>query len=271
MVIRSVYFKKNDYVYGLILSKKRMKYFFLFLFSLSFLGTSMAQTSGELAIKVTTSTAGGKYSPRNIVAIWVEDVNGNFVKTLLAYANKRKTHLNNWEASTNAASSAFNTVDAITGATQSNHATRSCSWNGKNHNGELMPDGTYKLRVELTDKNSTGNYSAFSFTKGVSIEELKPADVPSFSNIQIKWTPLNTASEEIIANKSAWIYTNFAQHSVVLRQDSSDPIQVKIFNQQGVLIQQVQLNGQAEVDISSWANGLYIFQVGKQSHKVMIQ
>jgi nitronate monooxygenase len=57
-----------------------------------------------------------------VVAIWVEDNQGNFVKTLLAYAQNRKTHLNTWEASTTAAGIPFNTVDAITGATKTSHS-----------------------------------------------------------------------------------------------------------------------------------------------------
>lgn len=53
-----------------------------------------AQTSGTLSVSVTTSSAGGNYTPRNILAIWVEDSSGKFVKTLLVYANARMTHLN---------------------------------------------------------------------------------------------------------------------------------------------------------------------------------
>ena len=32
-----------------------------------------SQTERELSVTVTTSTAGGNYSPRNIIAIWIED------------------------------------------------------------------------------------------------------------------------------------------------------------------------------------------------------
>jgi hypothetical protein len=118
-----------------------------------------AQTDGVLNVTATTSSAGGNYAPKNIVAIWIEDDQGNFVKTLLAYAQNRKTHLNTWEASTTAAGSPFNTVDAITGATKTSHGTRTCSWNATDINGAIMPDGTYKVWFELTDKNSTGNFS----------------------------------------------------------------------------------------------------------------
>jgi hypothetical protein len=147
-----------------------------------------AQTNGSLSVSVTTTSTGGNYAPRNIIAIWIEDSSGKFVKTLLAYANTRKTHLNTWEASTTTAGSAFNSVDAITSATQSSHATRTCSWNGTDFNGKLMADADYKLRMELTDKNATGNVASFTFTKGPNTQKLSPASVPSFASISINWT-----------------------------------------------------------------------------------
>ena len=147
---------------------------FLFLTSISWV---CAQTEGTLNVSAATSAAGGNYAPKNIVAIWVEDNQGNFVKTLLAYAQARRTHLNTWEASTTAAGSPFNAVDAITGATKTSHATRTCTWNGTDVNGALVADGTYRLRMELTDKNATGNFSTFTFIKGPAADKADFATV----------------------------------------------------------------------------------------------
>ncbi|MBK7407075.1 MAG: DUF2271 domain-containing protein [Saprospirales bacterium] len=129
----------------------------LFLFA----GALFSQTSGELSVTATTSATPGNFAPKNIVAIWIEDEAGNFVKTLLAYAQQRKTHLNTWQASTGAAGSEFNVVDAVTGATRTSHGTRSCTWNATHFSGNLVDDGTYKVWMELTDKNGTGNFSSF--------------------------------------------------------------------------------------------------------------
>ena len=159
------------------------------LFLFSFGSALYAQTSGELSVTVTTSATPGNFAPRNIVAIWIEDDAGNFVKTLLAYAQQRKTHLNTWQASTGAAGSEFNTVDAITGATRTSHGVRSCTWDGANFLGVPEPDGAYKVWMELTDKNSTGNFSSFIFEKGPDPVAFTPANVPSFSAISIQWTP----------------------------------------------------------------------------------
>lgn len=142
--------------------------------------------STGLYVTAITSTAGGNYSPRNIVAIWVTDNSGKFVKTLTFYAAQRKTDLTNWVAA-----SGFNTTDAVTGATRTSFGTITAKWNGTNTSGTVVADGTYNVCMELTDKGGTGNYSQFAFTKGASELNFTPANVSSFSSISIKWMPLN--------------------------------------------------------------------------------
>jgi len=146
--------------------------------------TPPANTTG-LTVSVATSTTGGSYAPRNVVAIWIEDNAGKFVKTLTVYAQARTYDLTNWNTS-----SAGNLTDAITGATQSSYNTIYGSWNGTDATGKVVADGTYKVCMELTDKGSTGNFSTFPFTKGTVTATLTPANVPSFSSISIKWVPL---------------------------------------------------------------------------------
>jgi hypothetical protein len=146
--------------------------------------TAVVNTAGALTISTLTSTAGGNYSPKNIVAIWIQNSSGVFVKSLLVYAATRINYLTNWVSN-----SSKNVVDATTGATQSSYATRACTWNGTNISGAVVPDGVYKVCMELTDKNGTGNFSSFTFTKGPTAVTLSPSNVPSFSNISIVWTP----------------------------------------------------------------------------------
>ncbi|MDD2797721.1 MAG: DUF2271 domain-containing protein [Bacteroidales bacterium] len=148
------------------------------------LTSSAPKTAGTLAISTLTSNAGGSYAPRNIVAIWVETGAGTFVKSLMVLAQSRRSHLTNWGSK-----SGSNTTDAITGATQSNHSTRSCNWDGTNTSRTVVPDGTYRVCMELTDKNGTGNFHTFNFTKGIVTSTLTPSSVSSFSSISIKWTP----------------------------------------------------------------------------------
>lgn len=225
----------------------------LILFSISWVN---AQTEGTLTVSAATSAAGGNYAPKNIVAIWVEDNQGNFVKTLLAYAQNRKTHLNTWEASTTAAGSPFNTVDAITGATKSSHATRNCTWNGTDVSGALVSDGTYRLRMELTDKNGTGNFSTFTFTKGPVAENQTPSNVPSFSNISINWEPVITGVYDPSFEKSFQVFPNPTTGLIQVSGENITGIQ--IYNQSGNLIGNA---SSLSIDLGTQPEGIYFLRI----------
>ncbi len=142
------------------------------------------KTQGTLTVSTVTSEAGGNYAPRNVVAIWVENSSGEYVKSLLVYADKYKRFLTNWVSS-----SSYDVSDAVTGATINTHGTRTCSWDGTDVDGNMVSDGTYRLCMELTDKNGTGNYHYFEFIKDTIGFTSTPADVSSFSDISIIWTP----------------------------------------------------------------------------------
>lgn len=200
-----------------------MKKLFLIAFAILNILYSFGQTSGELSVNVSTSQFGGRYAPRHIVAIWVEDESGNFVKTLVAYAQRYITHLNTWEASTNNAGSMYDRTDATTGATRNTHSPISTLWDGTNFTGSDVPDGNYRVCMELTDQNATGNYSYFNFTKGVVRQELFPANVPSFSSISIIWAPdivLNTPPTATITSPAN--FTTLQGESLNVQVSASD-------------------------------------------------
>lgn len=218
-----------------------------------------AQTTGTLTVTVTTAqTATGTFAPRNILAIWIEDGSGKFVKTLLAYANTRKTYLNTWEASTTTAGSAYNSVDAITGATQSTHGTRTCSWNGTDYSGKAVADGSYKVRMELTDQNATGNTASFTFTKGTTNQNLTLADVlPSFKAIKINWsTTVTSINPGITQSNAAFVFPNPGSGTFTVLAESVSQIQV--FSISGELI----LKGNTPVfDLNGKPNGIYFVKI----------
>lgn len=149
--------------------------------------TDTSSVTTGLVVTTTTSatSSNAQYTPKNIVAIWVETSAGTFVKSLTVYAGVRKSDLSSWNKS-----SAGSTTDAVTSATRSSYGTINSVWNGKDAKGTEVADGSYKLCMELTDKSSTGNYASFAFTKGATESTLTPANVPSFSSTTIKWMPL---------------------------------------------------------------------------------
>lgn len=220
-------------------------------------GSVHAQTAGTLSVTVTTSSAGGNYAPRNVVAIWVEDSSGKFVKTLLAYAANRKTHLNNWEASTTSAGSAFNATDAISGATRTSHGTYTCTWNGTDYSGKPVSDGNYNLRMELTDKNSTGNSASFSFAKGAANQKLTPADVPSFGAISSEWKNQGTTTGSInTESNTIVVYPNPGTGLFNVIGDNVKSVQVSDISGKTILKTKAPV-----IDLSGQPKGTYLFTV----------
>ena len=212
-----------------------------------------AQTEGDLTVSVGTSEAGGNFAPRNIVAIWVEDDAGNFVKTLLAYAATRITHLNIWQASTAAAGTEFNRVDAITGATRTSYSTRNSSWDATDYTGLLVPDGNYNLWMELTDQNGTGNFTSFPFVKDTNPANQTPADAPSFSNISINWDPVNTSGvTDIEAVERMVVYPNPSKDVFTIIGEDIQGVEVR--NSFG---KRIYTSNDDTIDLSNHPTGMY--------------
>jgi hypothetical protein len=230
----------------------------LLLITLLFSLGMFAQTTGQMSFTVTTSNAGGSYAPKNIVAVWITDNSDNFVKTIFAYTGAWKTHLNTWQAASN-----YNVADASTGATYTSHTTRSYTWNGKNTSGTIVPDGTYKLWIELTDKNATGRYTSISFVKGASSQSLNPANVPSFSSMSLSWTPDLTAVSE---NSKQADYSVFPNPTTGIFTISGDAIQsVEILNITGNSIKKQK---DSNCDISDLPAGVYFVKIKHQGGSV---
>ena len=232
---------------------------FVSLFSL----TELAQTTGDLVVTTTTSEAGGNYAPRNIVAIWIENDQGEFVKTLLAFAQNRKSHLNTWQAATTAVGTPYNVTDAITGATRSSHGTRECSWNGVDYNGFAVADGNYYVWMELTDKNGTGNYSSFAFIKDETSNSQTPDDVPSFASILIDWEPTGVSVLEVSDNN---ISINPNQSDGVYKITGDNIEEVEIRSISGRLIHK---GNSQNIDISNQQAGIYLVIVRTENTKVV--
>jgi hypothetical protein len=231
-----------------------------------FISYLSAQTGGTLTVTATTSqTSTPTYKPKNIVAMWIEDNSGNFVKTLLALAGERKQYLKSWLFVTSKAKLAYNTVDAKTGATQTSHAARTCTWNGKNHLSVLVADGTYTLKMELTDNDGAKqNLASFTFTKGTSIQTLTPATTSGFSNISIEWIPLNTAIEEVEESSNYIIYPNPAGNFFNVTGD--DIKRIEICNLDG---KKLYSSNEKKIFLNFLPNGMYMVNIFVRNGIVM--
>ena len=136
----------------------------------------------SLSFSVLTVSLDGRYAPRNIGAIWIEDSSGAFVKTLQVWARTRKRHLTTFLDATN-----DDETDAITSATLSQHSTHSVTWDLTDTSGNEVPDGDYRVVMELTDENSSGDSARVDFTKGATPSTLSPPDADHFVNMEIKY------------------------------------------------------------------------------------
>ena len=157
------------------------------LVSLCIANTLMAATKGSVSFTVKTIATNEKYKPFNVMAIWVTDSKGEFVKTLAYHAKKRKKYLKVWKKSSDK-----NITDAVTSATLSTHESRTVKWNCTDAKGYLVPDGEYQIHVEFSNANKAGPVTPdghIKFTKGPKAVMLEPAKLPHFEGMKLQYTP----------------------------------------------------------------------------------
>lgn len=173
------------------------------LVTLAILGgwSSVVTASPKLTVSFKSAPVGGTYTPKNVVAVWIEGPTvglnpGPFVKTIGRWAGITKDRLVAWEAK-----AGLNDVDAVTGATRADHLMKlSVEWDLKNKAGTLVPDGTYTVRFETADSNNTSstqnNQGTFTFIKGPQQQvqtNLTGGSVVPYTEVTIDYNP--TAGE----------------------------------------------------------------------------
>ena len=228
------------------------KYILFFLFLIVFVSIHAQNTSGQLNVTATTLTTNGTYAPRNVVAMWIQDSSGKFVKTMLILGSARKAHLTNWVTATPVG----NSIDAITGATQSSHGTRTCTWNATDALKKPVADGTYTVYMEMTESNSGTRVGTFTFDKGPNAVTLTPVNLPNFININITWTPGPTAIKDVQMDKLYTVYPNPAVSSIFISGPDIREIQIRTLSGKSLL-----KTNQLKVDLSALASGIYLAEI----------
>ena len=193
------------------------------------------QTPGTTTFRVRTQDpADVDYNPENVMAIWVTTDTGVFVKTLKRQAGERIEYLYQWIANSNK-----NVTDAVTGATISTNETHNVTWDCRDTSGNIVSDGTYRIRVEFTTRNGSGPYTPtnyIEFAKGASPVTLNPADYdytsspytgsPEFVNMQLVYTrsatPHDIAVSSITAPESVIAGNSVAIVATISNETSTD-------------------------------------------------
>lgn len=145
------------------------------------------EAAGKTTFTVVTTPLQQKYAPWHVLAVWVVDDQGRFVKTLEKRAAKQSRYLREWRKA-----SKGNVTDAVTGATLHKPGKRTVVWDGTDANGRPVPDGVYGLRVEMTSANAAGPLTPpghLTFTKGRKPFAKTYPDVGPFRGLRVEYTP----------------------------------------------------------------------------------
>jgi len=221
---------------------------------------SQTDVEGEMTFTVKTATADGKFSPRHVLAIWIEDAEG-FVITRKRRADKRKQYLYTWKSK-----SGGNVTDATTGATLSSHQSHSISWNCKDVNGDLVPDGEYHVYIEFTEEHAQGPMRKVSFTKGSEPVSLTPSDDANFKDLSLQFEPAISSTVGIGGSgvNAQLIYPNPTNGMLTISLDKDAGVStIKIFGTNGSMVYFKELEGISshQVNMTNYESGPYIISV----------
>lgn len=144
-------------------------------------------TPGTLTVEFRTATYHGHYEPTNCGAVWIEDVSGQYIATPAIWAGIRMRNLFIWDARR----CHQDVPDVITSATLDDHNTpHTATWDGRDLDGKVVPDGTYVLNVEVTeDEFNYGRRVEVQFDKGTEPVTLEPEDTESVKDLKLSYAP----------------------------------------------------------------------------------
>jgi len=155
------------------------------------------EAKGSVRVTFTTAPVPGQYTPNNVVAAWITNGAGQHVKTVGRWSDARTRHL---VAYTAAAASQNESLapDAVSGASRVNHqGSLVVLWNLRDKQGNLVPDGTYTIRLELAESNSTdpaqNNQGTFTFVKGPNAQLQSNLTNGKFTGVTIDYDPNRVA------------------------------------------------------------------------------
>ena len=145
---------------------------------------------GSAFISFIPSAAGGGYAPKQVVAVWIESSSGAFVRTVGTWSETRRPDLTQWQARSGG------DADAVMGATRAVAApVNNLVWDMRDRSGSLVPDGTYRLWIEVVDDNhpAAGTASVvgarrtnLAFTvSGHAVATVGPVDQDGFTSLSM--------------------------------------------------------------------------------------
>lgn len=144
---------------------------------------------GTLSIEFQTVPLHQMWGPANIGAIWIEDSTPaqHYIKTLELWADVRRKAL--YKYGRRACQMAE--PDVVSRATLPMPAAHKVMWNGKDLQGHVVPDGLYKLFIEVTETEANiGSAVTYDFPKGPMPVMLQPPDAEPHQGLKVTYTPM---------------------------------------------------------------------------------
>jgi len=160
-----------------------------------------AQTDGTANMSVTLLDYNGA-GANHWTVVWVTSASGGFIKTLwkqgthYAFNSAQwTTHTPQWN-SARGGTSGSTLVDGYTSATATSYAGTNSpvilTWNCRDTNNAIVPDGDYKFWVQYAEDSGAGPYTTngLLWTKGAAgATNNYPNLGGNFANMQVRWTP----------------------------------------------------------------------------------
>jgi hypothetical protein len=243
--------------------KKKSLVLVTFLFFLAL--NSKAQTSGTLTFTINPVAHSSSYGAKHVVAIWIENNTGTFIKTKLRNSSGSTIdHLGTWTTK-----SKSNVVDATTGATLTSYNALTVQWDGTDVSKAIVTDGDYKVWIEMAwgnNKTTEKTFTSFTFTKGTSATHVAPANTALFTNIALDWVPVATGIDQISKKNLVNVYPNpsngLVQVDLKLLAGSCT---IQIVNEIGRIVQEEKIAqgtlGVKTFDLSKYSNGIYLVNI----------
>lgn len=245
----------------------RFKQIFPTLFAFQFLLTlnAFAQSAGTFTFKINPVSHSGSYGTKHVVAIWIENSSGAFIKTKLEDAsNKTIDHLATWTSKSNS-----NVVDAVTGSTLTSYNPITVTWDGTDVSKTIVPDGDYKIWIEMAwdnSKTTAKTVTSYDFAKSATIFNSTPASTAFFTDVSLNWVPTVTVAQPGNLVNGIRVFPNPTKQLVnVDFRSATEGCTIQLINPAGKMLVQRKISpgttGLQVFDLERYANGLYFISV----------
>ncbi len=157
-------------------------------------------TMGTVTVQFTTVSYDGEYAPLNYGAVWFEDGSGKFLKTAKRWAGTvHASDLVGWTKASGGWGSIFggggnaaDMMDAMSSATIRTHQMHTVTWNMMDAQKQLVPDGEYVAKIEMTEsraRDRAGPLLEIKFTKGAMPQMVEVPNNASFTGVMLRYMP----------------------------------------------------------------------------------